>query len=62
MEYNEVELNFPGADDYTPTLPRVIKWNRKDSSIAEDVVTFVDGLRDSGHSVENSWQVSCQLS
>jgi hypothetical protein len=47
--YNEVRLNLPGVDDYTPTLPRVIKWNRKATSIAGDVVTFVDDLRASGH-------------
>jgi hypothetical protein len=57
-----VKLNLPGADDYTPTLPSVIKWDRKSSSIAGDVVTFVDELRASGHSVENSWKVSRQLS
>jgi hypothetical protein len=62
MGYDEVRLNLPGADDYTPTLPRVIKWNRKTSSIAGDFVTFVDDLQASGHSVGNSWQVSRQLS
>jgi hypothetical protein len=62
MGYDEVRLNLPGADDYTPTLPRVIKWNRKSGSISGDVVTFVDDLRGSGHSLENSWQVSRQLS
>jgi hypothetical protein len=62
MGYDKVRLNLPGADDYTPTLPRVIKWNRKSASIAGDVVTFVGDLRASGHSVENYWQVSRQLS
>jgi hypothetical protein len=52
MGYDEVRLNLPGADDYTPTLPRVIKWNQKAASISGDVVTFVDDLRASGHSVE----------
>jgi uncharacterized protein with von Willebrand factor type A (vWA) domain len=61
MGYDEVRLNLPEADDYTPTLPRVIKWNRKSASIAGDVVTFADDLRASGRSVENSWQVSRQL-
>jgi hypothetical protein len=55
MGYDEVRLNLPGADDYTPTLPRVIKGTRKPASIAGDVVTFVDDLRASGHSVENYW-------
>jgi hypothetical protein len=44
MGYDEVRLNLPGSDDYTPTLTRVIKWNRKAASIAGDVVTFVDDL------------------
>jgi hypothetical protein len=62
MGYDEVRLNLPGADGYTPTLPGVIKWNRKADSTAGDVVEFVDDLRASGHSVEHSWQVSRQLS
>jgi hypothetical protein len=49
MGYDEVRLNLPGSDDYTPTLPKVIKWNRKATSIAGDIVTFVDDLRASGH-------------
>jgi hypothetical protein len=44
MGYDEVRLNLSGADDYTPTLPRVIKWNRKATSIAGDFVTFVYDL------------------
>jgi hypothetical protein len=60
--YDEVRLNLPGNDDYTPTLPRVIKWNRKAASISGDVVMCADDLRASDHSVENSWQVSRQLS
>jgi hypothetical protein len=44
MGYDKVRLNLPGADDYTLTLPRVIKWNRKAASIAGDVVTFVGDL------------------
>jgi hypothetical protein len=62
MVYDEVRLYFPGADEYTPTLPRVMKWNRKAASISVDVVRCVDDLRASGNSVENSWQVSRQLS
>jgi hypothetical protein len=62
LGYDKVRLNLSGSDDYTPTLPRVIKWNRKAASIAGDAVTLIDDLRASGHSVENYWQVSRQLS
>jgi hypothetical protein len=61
MGYDEVRLNLPGSSDYNPSLPRVMKWNQAAKAIAGDVVTFVDDLRASGHSVENSWQVSRQL-
>jgi hypothetical protein len=61
MGYDEVRLNLPESSDYNPSLPRVMKWNQAAKAIAGDVVTFVDDLRASGHSVDNSWQVSCQL-
>jgi hypothetical protein len=38
-----------------------MKWNQAAKAIAGDVVTFVDDLRASGHSVDNLWQVSRQL-
>jgi hypothetical protein len=61
MGYDKVRLNLPGSSDYNPSLPRVMKWNQAAKAISGGVVTFVDDLRASGHSVENSWQVSCQL-
>jgi hypothetical protein len=61
MGYDEVRLNLPGYMDYNPSLPRVMKWNQAAKAISGDVVTSVDDLRASGHSVENSWQVSRQL-
>jgi hypothetical protein len=61
MGYHEVCLNVPGSSDYNPSLPRVMKWNQAAKAIAGDVFTFVDDLRSSGHSVQNSWQVSHQL-
>jgi hypothetical protein len=53
MGYDEVRLNLPGSSDYNPSLPRVMKWNQAAKAISGDVVTFVDDLRASGHSVEN---------
>jgi hypothetical protein len=61
MGYDEVRFNIPGSADYNPSLPRVIKWSQAAKAISGDVVTFVDDLRASGHSFDNSWQVSRQL-
>ena len=61
MRWDTVKLNLPGAAEYTPTLPHVYKWNNLAQHIAGDVVTYIDDLRVSGYSMENSWQVGRQL-
>jgi hypothetical protein len=61
MGYDEVRLNLPGSSDFNPSLPWVVRWSQAAKAIAGDVVTFVDDLLASGHSVENSWQVYRQL-
>ncbi|KAL7571611.1 hypothetical protein ACA910_011152 [Epithemia clementina (nom. ined.)] len=53
-----IQLNLPGAADYDPRLPWVMKWDATVDSIAGDMATYVDDLRASGHSVENVWRVA----
>ncbi|KAL7558570.1 hypothetical protein ACA910_013096 [Epithemia clementina (nom. ined.)] len=55
--FDKVHLNIPGSENYDSTLPWIIRWNVEANALAGDVVTFVDDLRATGHSIENAWQV-----
>ncbi len=61
MQWDEVHLNLPGSLSYLSTLPYVMKWNGQVQRIAGDVVTYIDNLRATGYSLENSWQVAGQI-
>jgi hypothetical protein len=61
LRWDKIRLNLPGAHDFDPTLPRVMKWDDLVGNIAGDVVAFVDDLRASGHSVERAWAISRQV-
>jgi hypothetical protein len=60
MRWDSVKLNLPGAPDFDPRLPRVMKWCAQAKRIAGDVICFMDDERGSGHCLENAWQVHRQ--
>ena len=61
LRWDSVRLNLPGDPLYDPSLPRVMKWNDETSSIAGDILAFVDDLRASGSSPEQAWQIARQV-
>jgi hypothetical protein len=58
LRWDRIILNLPGDSIYDPSLPTVMKWNDSVGRIAGDIVSFVDDLRLTGYSLENSWAVS----
>jgi hypothetical protein len=56
MRWDEVRLNLPGDPRWSPSLPRVMKWDQSVNNIASEVTAFVDDLRFSGWSEEQTWQ------
>jgi hypothetical protein len=60
MRWDLVRLNLPGAANFDPRLPRVMKWCKVAGRIAGDIIGFMDDERGSGHSLENAWQVHRQ--
>jgi hypothetical protein len=61
LQWDLVKLNLPGDPCYDPSQPRVMKWNKATSSIAGNILAFVDNLRASGSSPEQAWQLACQV-
>ena len=61
MRYDKIRLNLPGASDYDPKWPKVMKWVEDPGDLAGDVVTFIDDVRVTGHSKENCHQVHRQF-
>jgi hypothetical protein len=61
LRWDVVRMNLPGDPAYDPTQPRVMKWDNLIKNIAGDMVAFVDDLRASRHSVENTWAISRQV-
>ena len=58
LRWDRVILNLPGAKDFNPALPWVMKWNALIENIAGDIVAFVDDLRISGVSEEVAWAIA----
>jgi hypothetical protein len=61
MRWDNVKLNLPGDPTIDPSKPRVMKWDQLITNIAGDVVAFVDDLRASGHTIEQTWAVGRQI-
>jgi hypothetical protein len=61
LRWDSIKLNLPGDPRYDPTLPQVMKWDAVLQKIAGDIVGFIDDLRASGYSVEQSWAVARQI-
>jgi hypothetical protein len=51
----------PGAPDWNPSLPRVMRWDKLIDNIAGDVKAFVDDLRCLGIDEERDWQIARRL-
>ena len=61
LGWDRVKLNLPGMEDYDPSFPRVMKWREALQRIANDIITFVDDVRASAYTAEESWLVARQL-
>jgi hypothetical protein len=60
LRWDYVKFNLPGDPKFDITQPRVMKWDSSIGKIAGDIVAFVDDLRASGHSVEQTWAIGKQ--
>ena len=40
FRWDSVRMNLPGAEDYNPALPRVVKWNERENATACDCNFF----------------------
>jgi hypothetical protein len=58
---DEVGFNLPRDPAYDPPKPRAIKWDLFIKNISGDVVAFVNNLRASGHTIEQTWAVGRQI-
>jgi hypothetical protein len=61
LRWDVIKLNLPGAPDYSPTLPRVMKWDLNESRMAGEIVTYVDDCRATGATVEQTWVITRQV-
>jgi hypothetical protein len=59
--YDQVILNLPGSEGYTPTAPKIYKWNSRRQCIPGDVVAFVDDVRITASSKESCHDVHRQF-
>jgi hypothetical protein len=60
FRWEYVELNLPGAEDYAPARPWISK-RRRTGEIAADAQDYVDDIRCSGPTEEDSWQASSKV-
>jgi hypothetical protein len=61
MRWDSVRLNLPGASNFDPRLPRVLKWCEQAARIAGDVIGFMDDERGSGHSLETPGKYNASM-
>jgi hypothetical protein len=61
LRWDHIVLNLPGDPSYDPTQPRVMKGDADIKNIAGDIVAYVDDLRASGHSIEQTWAIVRQI-
>ena len=64
FRWDKVILNLPGSPEYTSTRPKVFKV-RKDLTMAADLFSYIDDLRNTGPTSHECWdglhQVCCRL-
>ena len=60
-QWERVELNLPGSEDYDPTLPWVMKV-RIDGHLACEIYVYVDDCRITGWSKLECWRAARRLS
>ena len=61
FRWDFVRLNLPGDPIYDPTLPWVSKVRADGSTLAADMHSFVDDLRTTGPTKEETWLASSQV-
>jgi hypothetical protein len=57
FQWKEVRLNFPGAEEYDPSLSWVANI-REDARVAEDLFIYMDDLRPTGPYAEECWRAA----
>ena len=61
FRWDTIILNLPGAADFNPALPFVIKWNSQSKMVATSIKAYVDDLRVVASTKELAWQASRQV-
>ena len=54
LRWDTVILNLIGKSNYNPTYPQVYKWDERMKRIAGDLISYIDGLRAIGFSMEEA--------
>jgi hypothetical protein len=60
FQWEKVQLNMPGSDDYDPKIPWIAKV-MKDGRLAADIHQYVDDLRLTAPDKELAWRVSSRV-
>ena len=61
FRWAKVRLNLPGSTGYDPTLPWVSKVRKDGLTLAADVHQFVDDLRETGPTEEETWRAGSRV-
>ena len=59
--WDSLSLNLLGDPGYNAAYPNVIKLNSIQNLLAGDIKAYVDDLRTTGHTMEQSWEVARQV-
>ena len=58
LRWDKVILNMVGGGNYDPSMPNVYKWDKVNSRMAGDILSYVDDLRVLGFSLEHAWLIA----
>jgi hypothetical protein len=56
--FDTMILNVIGSQSYNPTLPSVIKWDKKLNRIAGELKAYVDDLQAIGVDTNHAWKIA----
>ena len=58
LAWDEVKLNLPGSEDYSPQMPWCYRWRSYDEDLPGFFCTYVDDIRTGGQSKKQCYGVS----
>ena len=61
LRWDAIKLNLIGNKDYSPSFPKVYKWDKHARRIAVDLIAYIDDLRTIGFSLEQAWLIASRV-